>query len=186
MRLTYQPRHFIILKAIALVYETGAIAITINPTSWEAITMISTQQLEAKTVHPLARFITKEAIALRLNLKTEEIYRISCWRYVIHIVGKGISTFVSYADLPPVTEVEPPSNRDFVCWRKRWKQKNKKQAPEFWSEFFRAKFAQACSATELYQWGQVVHLNQVGTRLNSSAKTAECLSRSQILARTYS
>lgn len=33
---------------------------------------------EATTVHPLARFVTKEAIALLLNLKPEEIYRIGC------------------------------------------------------------------------------------------------------------
>lgn len=119
--------------------------------------MISTSQREATTVHPLARFVTKEAIALLLNLKPEEIYRIGFWRYVIHVVGRGVSTFISYADLPPILEVEPPTNTDFVCWRKRWK-KNNKQAPEFWVEFYLQKFLQALSVAELYTWGQLVRV----------------------------
>ena len=76
--------------------------------------MIATQNAEAKSKHPQARFVTTEAIALLLNLKTEDIYRIDCWQYVIHVVGKGVSKFVSYADLPPIVGVEPPTNQDFV------------------------------------------------------------------------
>jgi hypothetical protein len=53
--------------------------------------MISIPEPGARAVHPLARFVTKEAIALLLNLKPHEIYRIDCWRYVIHVVGKGIA-----------------------------------------------------------------------------------------------
>lgn len=119
--------------------------------------MISTTQREATDLHPLARFVTKEAIALLLNLKPEEIYRIDCWRFVIHVVGKGTSTFISYADLPPILGVEPPTNQDFVRWRKRWKQ-NKQQAPEFWVEFYKQKFWQAVSVAELYTWGQIVRV----------------------------
>jgi hypothetical protein len=119
--------------------------------------MISTTQREATDLHPLARFVTKEAIALLLNLKPEDIYRIDCWRYVIHVVGKGVSTFISYADLPPILGVEPPTNQDFVRWRKRWKQ-NKKQAPKFWVEFYKEKFWQAVSVAELYMWGQIVRV----------------------------
>lgn len=108
-----------------------------------------------KTLHPLARFVTKEAIALLLNLKLEDIYKIDCWRYVIHVVGKGVSTFVSYADLPPIVEAEPPTNRDFLCWRKRW-EKHNRQAPKFWVDFYKQKFKQAVSVTQLYNWGKVV------------------------------
>ena len=97
--------------------------------------MISIPEPGARAVHPLARFVTKEAIALLLNLKPHEIYRIDCWRYVIHVVGKGVSTFVSYADLPPILGVESPNSEDFICWRKRWK-KNKYKAPKFWAEFY--------------------------------------------------
>jgi len=82
--------------------------------------MVSTPEPRSRAVHPLARFVTREAIALLLNLKSEQIYRIDCWRYVIHVVGKGVSTFVSYADIPPILGVEPPNPEDFVCWRKRY------------------------------------------------------------------
>jgi len=117
--------------------------------------MILTPQAEAKSIHPLARFVTTEAIALLLKLKPEDIYRIDCWRHVIHVVGKGVSTFVSYADLPPILGVESPDDRDFIRWRKRWQQHNK-QAPEFWVEFYKHKFRQALCVAELYNWGQIV------------------------------
>ena len=117
--------------------------------------MISSSQLESKAVHHLARFVTKEAIALLLNLKPHEIYRIDCWRHVIHVVGKGVSTFVSYADLPPILGVEPPSPQDFLCWRKRWK-KNKNKAPKFWAHFYAKKFQTVSTLLEMYSWGELV------------------------------
>ena len=117
--------------------------------------MVSTPEPRSRAVHPLARFVTREAIALLLNLKSEQIYRIDCWRYVIHVVGKGVSTFVSYADIPPILGVEPPNPEDFVCRRKRWK-KNKNKAPKFWAEFYRQKFKLALSLPEMHQWGELV------------------------------
>lgn len=117
--------------------------------------MIATQNAQAKSKHPLSRFVTPEAIALLLNLETEDIYRIDCWRYVIHVVGKGVSTFVSYADLPPILGATPPTKRDFVRWRKRWR-KNNKQAPKFWVDFYKQKFKQAASVAQLYAWGKIV------------------------------
>lgn len=119
--------------------------------------MISTSQPEASPVHPLARFVTPEAIALLLKLKLKDIYWIDCWRYVIHVVGKGVSTFVSYADLPPILSDEPPTHQDFIWWRKRWK-KNKLQAPEFWVEFYKQKFWQAVSIAQLSKWGQIIRI----------------------------
>ncbi len=117
--------------------------------------MISGSQPESRVVHRLARFVTKEAIALLLNLKPHEIYRIDCWRYVIHVVGKGVSTFVSYADLPPILGVEPPTTKDFLSWRKRWK-KNKYKAPKFWIEFYAQKFRTVPTLREMYNWGELV------------------------------
>lgn len=117
--------------------------------------MIATQNAQAKSIHPLARFVTVEAIALLLNLKLEDIYRIDCWQYVIHVVGKGVSTFVSYADLPPILGVEPPSERDLICWRKRCLKHNK-QAPDFWAKFYQHQFQLAISVAQLYQWGRLV------------------------------
>jgi hypothetical protein len=117
--------------------------------------MIATENVPAKYIHPLARFVTKEAIALCLNLQPKQIYKIDCWRYVIHVVGKGVSTFVSYADLPPIPAVEPPTNKDFWRWRKRFAKQNK-QAPQFWQEFYQQKLQQAASQTELDNWQQII------------------------------
>lgn len=122
---------------------------------WEVIHMIATENPQAKYIHPLARFVTKEAIALCLNLQPEQIYKIDCWRYVIHVVGKGVSTFVSYADLPPILGVEPPTDRDFWRWRKRFAKQNK-QAPQFWQEFYQQKLQQAASQIELDNWEIII------------------------------
>lgn len=119
--------------------------------------MIPISKPEAKAVHPLARFVTVEAIALLLNLNPHEIYRINCWRYVIHVVGKGVSTFVSYADIPPILDAEPPKPEDINCWRKRWR-KNQYKAPSFWVEFYSQKFRLAPSIAEMYRWGELVNI----------------------------
>ncbi len=111
--------------------------------------MISSSQPESKAVHHLAQFVTREAISFLLNLKPHEIYRIDCWQHVIHVVGKGVSTFVSYADFPPILGVEPPSPKDFLSWRKRWKQ-NKNKAPQFWLEFYARKFQTVPTLQEMY------------------------------------
>ena len=118
--------------------------------------MISTLQREAKAVHPLSRFATVQAIALLLDLNPEQIYRIDCWRYVIHVVGKGVTTFVSYADMPPILGVEQPKPEDINCWRKRWR-KNKFKAPKFWTEFYQQQFKLAPSLIEIDRWSELVN-----------------------------
>ena len=123
--------------------------------------MLTNSQPESKPIHPLARFVTAEAIALKLKMKPEDIYLINCWRYVIHVVGKGISTFVSYADIPPILGVEPPTSQDILCWRKRWK-KNKNKAPSFWIEFYAQKFRKAPYFKDLYAWGELVGVIKFG------------------------
>ncbi|MBW4575333.1 MAG: hypothetical protein KME08_08620 [Aphanothece sp. CMT-3BRIN-NPC111] len=123
--------------------------------------MLTNQKPESKLIHPLARFVTVEAIAFVLKLNPQDIYRIDCWRYVIHVVGKGISTFVSYADIPPIVGVEPPTAADINCWRKRWK-KNKFKAPDFWVGFYAQKFKQASYLKNLYAWGELVGIIKFG------------------------
>jgi hypothetical protein len=76
------------------------------------------------SVNPLIRFVTEESVALLLKIPVSEIKDIRCWRHVILVIAKHLVRFVSYADLPPVVEAEPPNNQDFMTWRKRWK-KNK-------------------------------------------------------------
>lgn len=120
--------------------------------------MISSPQLKANFSHPLSRFVSVEALALFLNIPVEAIYHVSCWRYVIHVVGEGISTFVSYADLPPILEVNVPERRDFSYWRKRWRKNkiNRGKAPEFWQEFYLRKCQTAQSILEVEAWYKLI------------------------------
>jgi hypothetical protein len=76
-----------------------------------------------------------------LNRKPEEIYWIDCWRHVIHAV-KGISRFVSYADLPSVLGVELPTQ--------------KKYAPKFWVHFCVQKFMQVVAFDDLVAWRELI------------------------------
>lgn len=108
-------------------------------------------------LHPLVRFVTEETVALLFNLQPEEIYRIDCWRHVIYVHGKGVSKFVSYADLPPHIDVETPTKQDFVRWRKRWRNRWKTNfAPEFWTKFYRYQFNHAMTESKLLNWGKFV------------------------------
>jgi hypothetical protein len=108
-------------------------------------------------LHPLVRFVTEETAALLFNLDPEEIYRIDCWRHVVYVHGKGVSKFVSYADFPPILEVEAPTHQDFVRWRKRWKNRWKiSLAPEFWKKFYKHQFKHASTEVNLLCWGKLV------------------------------
>lgn len=118
--------------------------------------MISTLPPQSKSIHPLARFVTKEAIALILKVPVEKIKEIRCWARVILVVGQGLSKFVSYADLPPVVGVEPPVSLDFACWRKRWQKLKINQAPDIWATFYANRFGQARDIAELFSWGQLL------------------------------
>lgn len=104
-------------------------------------------------LHPLARFVTEDTVALLFNISTQDIYRIECCRYMVYVHAKGISRFVSYADFPPILEVNPPALQDFGRWYKRWKSK---QAPAFWTKFYTYKFKKAVSVDGLFEWGKLV------------------------------
>jgi hypothetical protein len=104
-------------------------------------------------LHPLARFVTEEAAALLFNISVEQIYKITCLRYVVHVHGKGISRFVSYADFPPILAVNLPTPLDFYYWHKRWR---KKPAEEFWKKFYIHQFERAFSAAQLHRWSNLV------------------------------
>lgn len=132
--------------------------------------MISTPQAEATPTHPLARFVTKEAIALLLKIEVKQIKDVRCWPNVILVVAEKLSRFVSYADLPPLLGVESPSSQDFICWRKRWKKLKEKYAPSFWLKFYAQKFGQSRSIAELYSWGQLV--NKIKFALSEKAVQA--------------
>jgi hypothetical protein len=118
--------------------------------------MMITSRSESESIHPLARFVTPEAVALLLKIKIEQIKDIRCWKHVILVVAQGLTRFVSYADLPPIIAAEPPKTPDIARWRRRWNKNETKQAPEFWLEFYKQKFCQAVSIAQLYTWGQLL------------------------------
>ena len=127
--------------------------------------MIASSQLKSSTLtcskilhkspilHPLARFVTEETVALLFNISVDEIYRIECCRYMVYVHAKSISRFVSYADFPPIVEVIEPALQDFGRWYKRWKSK---LAPVFWTKFYTRKFQDAVSVDRLLEWGLLV------------------------------
>lgn len=119
---------------------------------------------KSSTPHQLTRFVTEEAVCLMFGLGFEDICVVECWRYVVYVHAKGVSKFVSYADFPPIEGVKPPSKSDFIKWRKRWRKHNdseqRKQAPQWWAEFFTSQFCEASSESMLYNWSQLVELIQ--------------------------
>ncbi|MBD2340074.1 hypothetical protein H6G64_24195 [Calothrix sp. FACHB-156] len=115
-------------------------------------------------VHPLARFVTEEAICLIFQISIEDIYTVECWRYMVYIHGKGLSKFVSYADFPPILGVKLPTQSDFIKWRRRWRKQHEphrhKQAPHWWAKFFIDEFCQAYSEAILHSWAELIELIQ--------------------------
>ncbi|MEG4322071.1 MULTISPECIES: hypothetical protein [unclassified Microcoleus] len=108
---------------------------------------------KSPVLHPLARFVTEETVALLFNISTDQIYRIECCRYMVYVHAKGISRFVSYADFPPILGVELPKPQDFGRWYKRWKGK---KAPSFWIQFYTHQFKNATAADKQLAWGNLV------------------------------
>ncbi|NET43139.1 hypothetical protein [Okeania sp. SIO2B3] len=111
---------------------------------------------QSTSAHPLGRFVTRDALAFHLGIKSDNIYKINCWKYVIHVVGKGKSRFVSYADMPPILGVEPPKKSDFTKWRKRIKARKQKYVPKFWAQFYVDKIQKSNSIQILHSWENLV------------------------------
>jgi len=111
---------------------------------------------KSTAAHPLSRFVSREALGFHLGIKSENIYKISCWRHVIHVVGKSKSRFVSYADMPPILGVEPPKKSDFAKWKKRIKTRKQKYVPKFWAQFYVKKIEESNSIQTLLNWQNLV------------------------------
>ncbi len=120
--------------------------------------MITIQASDSGYVNPLVRFVTEEAVALLLNIPVSEIKDVRCWPKMILVIADHLVRFVSYADLPPILEVETPTHQDFITWRKRWRKLKTHQAPDFWQKFYSQKFRESTDATQLYAWGRLVGL----------------------------
>lgn len=96
--------------------------------------------------HRLTRFVTKQAIALLLGVRQQNINRIERLAKVLLVIGPHISRFVRYADLPPIPKVKPPIAKEYLYWRRRWG----KVAPQFWAEFYIQQFAEANNSQKLF------------------------------------
>lgn len=126
----------------------------ISETSAKSRTIAESKIIHKSPIlHPLARFVTEETVALLFNIAVDDIYRIECCRYMVYVHAKGISRFVSYADFPPIVGVNAIALQDFGRWYKRWKSK---LAPLFWTKFYTHKFKEAVSVDSLLEWGLLV------------------------------
>ena len=128
--------------------------------------LLTSPQPVAVVTNPQSRFATKTAIAMHLKRSPDEIYKVNCWRYVVHVVGKKTSTFVSYADLPPIIGVALPNHRDVRAWRKRWK-KYDHTAPLFWHNFYADKLRQVTTMADLQAWEEVLSYINFGLPASS-------------------
>ncbi len=108
---------------------------------------------KSSVVNARSRFVTEETVALLFNISPEQIYRIECCHNMVYVHAKGLSRFLSYADFPPILEVNPPAAQDFAAWYKRW---NAKLAPQFWTQFYTYNFKEAVSVDSLLDWGLLV------------------------------
>jgi hypothetical protein len=136
-------------------------------------------------VHPLARFVTEEAICLIFQISVEDIYTVECWRYMVYVHGKGLSKFVSYADFPPIVGVKLPIQSDFIKWRRRWRKQHEphrhRQAPQWWAEFFVDEFSQAHSEARLHSWLELIELIQFAFNPEKLAELRNSYHQEQLL-----
>ncbi len=123
--------------------------------------MIITLESGSASLPALARFVTPEAIALLLDIKVEQIKEIRLWARVILVVAKGLTRFVSYADLPPILAAQAPQNSDLARWCRRWNKREIKQAPEFWQTFYQQQFQSSADLIQLYNWGKLLGLIKI-------------------------
>ena len=128
---------------------------------------------KSPVLHPLARFVTEETVALLFNISIDQIYRIECCRYMVYVHAKCISRFVSYADFPPILEVELLKIQDFGRGYKRWK--GKKQHLNFGHSFIYINSKTLLLADKQLAWGLLVAAVKSLFSRNSFATTARCL-----------
>ncbi|WP_353933009.1 hypothetical protein WJM97_10675 [Okeanomitos corallinicola TIOX110] len=119
--------------------------------------MITIEATNSNYVNPLFRFVTPEAVALLLKIPVEQIKKIRCWPHVILVISEHLVRFVSYADLPPILDAEPPTDKDTLTWRKRWRKLKTYKAPTFWQDFYTQKYKQATNKGTLLGWQEIVN-----------------------------
>jgi hypothetical protein len=119
-------------------------------------------------LHPMARFVTEEAVAVMFGISIDQIERIDCYRYMVYVHAANISRFVSYADFPPPQTVDSLDSYTFYCWRKRWRRRwNSRFAPLWWERYYIDQMQQSFSDSDLINWRKVIIL--IKSALSESA-----------------
>jgi hypothetical protein len=110
-------------------------------------------------LHPMANFVTEEAVAMMFGISIDQIQRIDCYRYMVYVHGANVSRFVSYADFPPPQTVDSLDSYTFYCWRKRWRRRwNSCFAPDWWGTYYINQMQQSFSDADLIKWCKVIIL----------------------------
>ncbi len=108
-------------------------------------------------LHPLARFVSEDAIAIMFNIPVAEIERIECYRYMVYVHARHVSRFVSYADFPPMVNVPSPNLYDGWRWRKRWRRRwHRSTAPAWWQDFYLTNMSYSQTEDDLRAWGNLI------------------------------
>jgi hypothetical protein len=111
-------------------------------------------------LHPLAGFVTEEAVALKFNVKIEEIHRIELWDKLVYVYAGKLSRFVSYADFPPVVRDSLPNTLQKVMWRERIynikDQAKKTHLFTWWCQFYGDRLSESKNEVELRKWGEIL------------------------------
>ncbi|BAZ42860.1 hypothetical protein NIES4101_88300 [Calothrix sp. NIES-4101] len=110
-------------------------------------------------LHPLARFVTEEAVAIMFGIEIDQIERIDCYSYMVYIHATNVSRFVSYADFPPPPSTGTQFSQVFWRWRRRWRRRwNSKYAPEWWQNFYIEQIQKTFSDDDFLEWCKVLIL----------------------------
>lgn len=122
---------------------------------------ISASKINHKSpiLHPMAGFVTEEAVALMFGISIDQIERIDCYCYMVYVHAANISRFVSYADFPPLQTVDTVDSYTFYRWRKRWRKcRNSRFAPDWWQQYYIDRMQQSFSDRDLIKWRKVIIL----------------------------
>jgi hypothetical protein len=106
-------------------------------------------------LHPLARFVTEEAVSIMFSIDIDQIKRIDCYSHVVYVHATNISRFVSYADFPPPSSVGTQFSQVFWRWKRRW---NSRYAPEWWQNFYIQQIQKSFSDDDFIEWRKVLIL----------------------------
>ena len=132
--------------------------------------------------HPLAPHVTEEAVALKFNVKIEEIHRIELWDKLVYVYAGKLSRFMSYGDFPPVVTENKASELPVHYWGnrlrtlhrqdQRQKEHKKEQLLQLWSKYYTDRVSETRNKLELRKWGEIIAVMKpyLGTDIMTTMK----------------